>query len=84
MVFSEKKPELLKTANISQFDVECDWNSKFSQNFQKLDFFAEKDGFSEKNIEIVKMARGFNLAVQCNWKSKISQSVQNLFFFYRK
>ena len=42
MVFSEKKPELLKTANISQFDVECDWNSKFSQNFQKLDFFCRK------------------------------------------
>ena len=25
--FSEKKPELLKTAKLSQFDVGCDWNS---------------------------------------------------------
>ena len=36
MVFSKKKPELLKTAKISEFDVECDWNSKISQNFQKV------------------------------------------------
>ena len=25
--FPEKKPELLKTAKLSQFDVDCDWNS---------------------------------------------------------
>ena len=48
MVFSKKKPQFLKTAKFSQFDAEFDWNSKSSQNFQKLGFFAEKDGFSEK------------------------------------
>ena len=26
-VFSKKKPEFLKTAKLSQFDVDCDWNS---------------------------------------------------------
>ena len=52
--FFEKKPEFLKTAKVSQFDVECDWNNEISQNFQKLDFLAEKDGLSEKNIEIFK------------------------------
>ena len=25
--FSEKKPDFLKTAKLSQFDVDCDWNS---------------------------------------------------------
>ena len=24
--FSKKKPEFLKTAKLSQFDVDCDWN----------------------------------------------------------
>ena len=59
MVFSKKKPEFLETAKLSQFDVECDWNSKNSQNFQKLDFFAAKDGFSEKNIELFKNGQRF-------------------------
>ena len=27
MVFSEKKPKFLKTAKLSQFEVDCDWNS---------------------------------------------------------
>ena len=45
MIFSKKKPEFLKTAKVSQFDVEWDWNSKISQNFQKLGFLQKKMGF---------------------------------------
>ena len=25
--FSEKKPEFMRTAKLSQFDIGCDWNS---------------------------------------------------------
>ena len=75
--FFEKKPEFLKTAKVSQFDVECDWNSEISQNFQNLGFLQKKIGFPKKTLKFSKMAKGFNLAVQCNWTSKISQNVQN-------
>ena len=33
--FSERKPDFLKTAKLSQFDVECERNSEISQNFQE-------------------------------------------------
>ena len=78
MFFSKKKPEFLETDKISQFDVKCDWNSKISQNFQKLGFFQEKMGFPKQTLKLLKMARGFKLAVECNWKSKISQNVQTI------
>ena len=46
--FSEKNLNFLKTVEVSQMDVECERNSKISQNFQTLGFFAKKDAFSEK------------------------------------
>ena len=77
MVFSEKKPELLKTANIDAIATET---VNFLKTFKNWIFLQKKMGFPKKTLKFAKMARGFNLAVQCNWKSKISQSVQNLFF----
>ena len=38
--------------NCSAFAVECDWNSKTSQNERKLFFFQKKDVFFEKNLEL--------------------------------
>ena len=76
MVFSKKKPEFLKTAKFSQFDVECERNSEISQNFQKLAFLPEKMGCPKKTFKFLKMARGIKFAVESNWKSTIFQNVQ--------
>ena len=76
MIFSKMKPEFLKTDKITRFDVECDWNSKISQNFRKLGFLQEKMGFPKKNLNSLKKAKGIKLAVESNWKSKISQNGQ--------
>ena len=71
------------TETVSQFDVECGRNSEISQNFQKLVFFARKNGFSEKTLKFLKLERGIKFAVESNWKSKIPQNVQ-IFGFYKK
>ena len=78
MVFSKLKPEFLKTAKLSQFDVECERNSEISQIFQKLEFLQEKMGFPKNTLNSLKMARGIKFVVESNWKSKISQNVQIL------
>ena len=76
MFFSKRKPEFLKTDKISQFDVQWDWNSEISQNFQKLGFLQETMGFPKQTLNFLKMAKGIKFCVECNWKSKISQNVQ--------
>ena len=76
MVFSRMEPEFLKTDKIGRFDVECDWNSKISQNFRKLGFLLEKMGFPKKTLKFLKMARCIKFARECNCKSKISQNFQ--------
>ena len=59
--FPKKKPEFLKTAKLSQFDVdctetvsqfgvECKRNSEISQNAQKLCFLQRKMRFPKKNL----------------------------------
>ena len=48
--------------------VECDWNSKISQNVQNLGFLKKIDGFFEKKIEFrikVIIDKGGKFAVEC-------------------
>ena len=42
--------EIVFRPNCSKFAVECDWNSRNSQNVQNLGFFEKIDGFFEKNL----------------------------------
>ena len=39
--------------NSSKYAVECDWNSKISQNNQSLGFWKNRCFFFEKNLEII-------------------------------
>ena len=48
LIFQKKILGFLKTAKSNQFDAECKWNSKISQNVQKLGFFEKVDWFSKK------------------------------------
>ena len=69
----------LKTATVNQLDVECEWNSKVSKNYQNLGFFNEIYWFSEKKIlKVSKNADGSKFVVECNWYSMISQKDQSL------
>ena len=54
MGFSIKKLEYLKTAKLSQFDVECEGEQLDFTKRSRVGFFAKKDGFSEKNLEFFK------------------------------
>ena len=51
MGFSKKIFNFLKTAKGRKFAVECNWNSKKSQNVQNLSFFGKIDVFFEKKID---------------------------------
>ena len=53
MGFSKKKWNFFKIAKGSKFANKCDWNSKISQNVQRLGFSKKQMGFSRKNIEFV-------------------------------
>ena len=68
----------LKTATVNQLDVECESNSKVSQNYQNLSFFSKYIGFPKKILKFSKKADGSNFVVECNWYSMISQKDQNL------
>ena len=68
------------TETLSQFDVECEWNSEVSQNVQELGFLRKKVGFYEKILKFLKIADGNKLAVQCEGISKVSQNIQILGF----
>ena len=70
--FSKKKPKFLKTAKLSQFDVDCDWNSspiwcrmrieqwEFSKR-SRVGFFAKKLGFPKKTWNFQKPLMVANL-----------------------
>ena len=64
------------TETVSQFDVECEWNSEISQNVQELSFLQKRMGFQKKALKFSKIADGNNFAVQCGGISKVSQIVQ--------
>ena len=65
----------------SKFAVECDWNSKISQNVQVLIFSKKKtDSFSEKKTIFLKTVELRNFAVECDWINDISQHYQKLRF----
>ena len=53
MCFSKKILIFLKITKGSKVAVECDWNSKISQNVHILVFFFknERDVFFEKNLD---------------------------------
>ena len=68
------------TQTVSQFDVECEWINKISQNVQELGFLQKKDGLSRKILKFSKIADGNKFAVQCEGISKVSQNVQFLGF----
>ena len=89
--FLKKKPDFLKTAKHSQFDVdctetvsqfgvECERNSEISQNAQKLCFLQRKMRFPNKTLKFSKIADGNKFAVQWEGISKVSQNVQILGF----
>ena len=52
--------------NCSKVAVECDWDSKNSQNVQNLGFFGKIDGFFRKKIwKIFKIATCGKFFLQC-------------------
>ena len=62
MGFSKKILNFFKIAEDSKFAVKCDWNSKISQNVQKMGFLERIDGFFEKkNLNFFKNAKVANL-----------------------
>ena len=52
--------------NCSNFAVECDWNSKISQNVQKFGVFFKKKqmGFSKKILNFFEIPKGGKFAVE--------------------
>ena len=49
----------------SKFAVECDWNSKNSQNVQDLGFLGKQMGILKKKTFFFKINEGGKFAVQC-------------------
>ena len=83
--FSEKNLNFLKTVEVSQLDVECERNSKISQNFQKLGFFAKKRCvFREKPLKFSKIADAGKLAAECNSICHIYQKFQKIWAVPKK
>ena len=66
-----------KNSKGSIIPVECDWNSKNSENLQNLFFLMEKYGgyFEKKLIFLKKIAEPSKLAVKRDWKNKTAQNV---------
>ena len=57
----------------SKFAVECDWNSKISQNVQNLGFLANRWVFWKKSwFFLLKIAKGSKSDVEGDWNSRTS------------
>ena len=80
--------EIFFSPNCSRFAVECDWNSKISQNVQNLFFFFEKRWvFRKKSLNFFKIAKSGKFAVECVSNGIISfkkSSALIMRFFRRK
>ena len=70
----EKNPTFQKSDKGSKFAIECDWNSKFSQNVQVLVFWKKPSGFQKKMI-FFKIVKNSKFAEKRDWFSDISQHV---------
>ena len=58
--------EIFFSLNYSEFAVECDWNSKNSQNVQNLFFFGKIDGsFRKKPLNFSKIAACDKFFLEC-------------------
>ena len=86
--FSKKKSLVFsETAkSINQFDAECNWISKISQNVQNFCFFfwKNRDWYFEKILAFPKIAKSSKVALQGHWKSKNSQNVPKTGVFPKK
>ena len=71
-------------AEFGKFAVECDKNTKKSQNVQKLTFIGKLDELFQKKQEFFKIAKDSKIVVECDWKSKICQNVHLLYFLEKK
>ena len=79
-VFGEIVFKLRKCAEISNFAVECDRNSKISQNVPKSIFIEKLDDVFQKKHEHFNIAKDSKFAVECDRNNKSSRNVQNLIF----
>ena len=83
-----KKMNKLKIATDSKNVVECDRNSKSSQNVQNLIFLKKIDESFHKKHEFLKIAKYGKDVVECNWNITISQNVpffpKNWWTFWEK
>ena len=67
MGFSKKILNSFRIAKGSKFAVKCDWNSKISQNVQKMGFLKRIDEFFEKKfLNFFRIAKGSKFAVKCD------------------
>ena len=82
-----KKKKTLENGTSSKFVVECDWDSKISQNVHHLIFWKKnKWSFGEKTLffHFFKTSKCINYSVECNRISKTSQNFQKLGFFKKR
>ena len=59
-MFVDVSERQLFSPNCSKFAVECDWNSKISQNEKKIVFFEKIDGFLRKKT--LNFSKSLNVA----------------------
>ena len=79
-VFGKIVFKLRKCAEISNFAVECDRNSKISQNVPKSIFIEKLDDVFQKKHEHFNIAKDSKFAVECDFSAIITIS-QNVHFF---
>ena len=65
--------KILKIGKSSKFVVECDWNSKTSQNVQ---FFPWNWWIFRKKINNLEIGKSCKFVSECDWNSKTSQNVR--------
>ena len=69
--------------NLPKFAVECDRNSKNSQNIPKSTFVEKLDDVFQKKHEFVNIAKDSKIVVECDFSANITIS-QNVHFFPEK
>ena len=84
--FKKKSWVFSETAkSIVQFDAECNWISKFSQNVQKFCFFwKNRDWYFEKFLLFLKSLKVAKLHYKATGKGRILKAFQKLVFFLKK
>ena len=82
MGFCKMVVKLKKCAKFGKFAVECDRNSKSSQNVLKSIFIEKLDDVFQKQHEFFNIAKDSKFVVECDFSANIRIS-QNVHFFLK-